>query len=234
MVKTRDFGMTTRLEGERFFVFVFAVFGFLGAVFFAGRLATGLDWCFAGVGAAFGGIALDSIRACVFPFSAGFCAATGAGAAAAAAAFALPFPASPCFPATAGAGAPAAALGPRPRLGGGGGGGGGGANGFRNLKVSVRERSLPSSNNMNTSRAILGYSGNCGVISSSVISGRGIRLWTWRLLVRKFLIFCATACWREVTARNKTISGRADESKFQVREGVAASLLFKRLARTLA
>src|SRR5207244_8917379 len=68
----------------------------------------------------------------------------------------------------------AAAFAARPRLGGGGGGGGGGASGFRNFRISVRERSLPSSSSMNTSSAILGYSGNCGVIRSSVISGNGI------------------------------------------------------------
>src|SRR5213078_4597796 len=72
---------------------------------------------------------------------------------------------------TATGAAAAAAFAPRPRRGGGGGGGGGGASGFRNLRISVRERSLPSSNSMNTSSAIFGYSGNCGVISSSVISG---------------------------------------------------------------
>src|SRR5207302_9853697 len=123
---------------------------------------------------------------------------------------------------------------PRPRRGGGGGGGGGGASGFRNLRISVRERSLPSSNSMNTSSAIFGYSGNCGVISSSVISGNGIFCCTSRHFVKKFLIFCSTACCREVTARKSTISCRAFESSFHVREGVAASLLVSRLASSLA
>src|ERR1700692_564466 len=140
------------------------------------------------------------------------------------AAFPLPFAASPFLPgAVAAGGAPAAAFGPRPRLGGGGGGGGGGANGFRNFKVSVRERSLPSSSSIKTSRAIFGYSGNCGVINSSVISGSGRRCCTCRHLVRKFLIFSATVWCRDVTARKRTISGRADESRFHVRDGVAAS-----------
>ena len=84
----------------------------------------------------------------------------------------------------AAAGASAAALAARPRLGAGGGGGGGGANGFKNFSVSVRERSLPSSNSMNTSCASFGYSGNCGVISNSVISGNGIFCCTCRHLVR--------------------------------------------------
>ena len=44
---------------------------------------------------------------------------------------------------------------------------------------------------MKTSCAILGYSGNCGVISNSVISGNGMRCCTCRHLVRKFLIFCS-------------------------------------------
>ena len=110
-----------------------------------------------------------------FPFAAGFCrgAGTAMGGAVTVPAFFVFFP----FPATTGpaiGAAAAAALAPRPRFGGGGGGGGGGANGFRNFRVSVRERSFPSSSNMKTSRAILGYSGSCGVISSSVISGNGI------------------------------------------------------------
>ena len=75
--------------------------------------------------------------------------------------------------AAAGGGSLAAALAARPRRGAGGGGGGGGANGFRYFKRSVRERSLPSSSSMKTSCASLGYLGNCGVISSSVISGSG-------------------------------------------------------------
>src|SRR4029077_10715603 len=103
--------------------------------------------------------------------------------------FPLPLATSPFLPGTVAAGAAAAPFGPRPRLGGGGGGGGGGANGVKNFRVSVRERSLPSSNSMNTSRAIFGYSGSAGVISNSVISGSGIFCWTWRHFVRKFLIF---------------------------------------------
>jgi hypothetical protein len=97
----------------------------------------------------------------------------------------------------AGAEAPAAAaLAPRPRLagGGGGGGGGGGASGLRYLSVSVRERSFPSNRSMNTSFAIFGYSGSCGVICSSVISGDGTFCCTCRHLVKKFLIFCVTVC----------------------------------------
>ena len=77
-----------------------------------------------------------------------------------------------------------AALAARPRLGAGGGGGGGGANGLRNFRVSVRERSFPSSSSMNTSLAILGYSGSCGVMRSSVISGNGIFCCTCRHLVK--------------------------------------------------
>ena len=88
----------------------------------------------------------------------------------------LPFTVLSGVPVTGG---PAvAALAPRPRRGGGGGGGGGGANGLRNFDVSVRERNFPSSSSMNTSRAIFGYSGNCGVMRSSVISGSGIRCCT--------------------------------------------------------
>src|SRR5579863_6248469 len=130
--------------------------------------------------------------------------------------------------------AAATAFAPRPRRGGGGGGGGGGASGFRNFNNSVRERSLPSNSSMKTSSAIFGYSGNCGVIRSSVISGRGSFCCTCRHLVKKFLIFCATACCRAVTARKRTISCRALESSFQVRDGVAASLPLRRLARSLA
>src|SRR5229473_5995363 len=190
--------------------------------------------------AGFGG-ALEGFSASRF-FVSGFAGA--AATATAAAPFPLPLtctspflPVVPAVPEVAEVGplAPAAAaFAARPRLGGGGGGGGGGANGFRNLKVSVRERSLPSSKSMNTSRAIFGYSCNCGVISSSVISGRGIFCCTWRHLVKKFRIFCATAGCLAVTARNRTISGRASESSCQVREGVAASLPLSRLARSLA
>src|SRR5450755_393507 len=158
-----------------------------------------------------------------------------AGAVGARGAFPLPFapdlPLTACG--TAAAAAAAAALAPRPRLagGGGGGGGGGGESGFRNFSVSVRERNLPSSNNMKTSFAIFGYVGISGVIRSSVISGNGIFCCTWRHLVKKFLIFSATDCCRAVIARNRIISGRADESNCHVRDGVAASFPVKRLAR---
>src|SRR5207248_5275736 len=128
----------------------------------------------------------------------------------------------------------AAAFAPRPRRGGGGGGGGGGASGFRNLRITVRERSLPSSNSMNTSSAIFGYSGNCGVISSSVISGNGIFCCTSRHLVKKFLIFWATASCLAVTARYSTISCRALERSFHVREGLAASFPLRRFASSFA
>ena len=66
---------------------------------------------------------------------------------------------------------------PRPRRvgAGGGGGGGGGESGSRNFTVSVCERSLPSSISRNTSCAIFGYSGSCGVMCSSAISGNGKR-----------------------------------------------------------
>src|SRR5262249_20693879 len=134
------------------------------------------------------------------------------------------------------AAAAAAAFAPLPRFagGGGGGGGGGGASGFRNFRVSVRERSLPSSKSRNTSCAIFGYSGSCGVMCSSVISGSGIFCCTWRHLVKKFLIFWITACCRAVTARNRIISGRALDSTCQVREGVADSLPVNFLERSLA
>src|SRR6267154_916722 len=206
----------------------FRALGFFG-VFFAEGFAAGLAGRFAGLCAAFAGFALGS----GVTLDTGFALALASGLAADAgtaatgatttAAFPLPFATSGFLPGTTAAGAPAAAFGPRPRRGGGGGGGGGGANGFRNFKVSVRERSFPSSSSMNTSRAILGYSGNCGVISSSVISGSGSRCCTCRHLVRKFLIFCATVWFRAVTARNRIISGRAPDNRFHVREGVAAS-----------
>src|SRR5216684_955260 len=206
------------------FFLLLAFFGgaFFGAAFAAGLAASFGAWC--SVLAVFG-----------FPFASGLAAADSESAdVAAAAVFAFPLPTSGFLPGTAGRGAAAAALAARPRRGGGGGGGGGGANGFRNFRVSVRERSLPSSSSMNTSRAILGYSGSCGVISSSVISGSGILCCTCRHLVRKFLIFCSTACCFAVTARNNTISGRASDSSCHVREGVAASLPISRLASSLA
>src|SRR5262249_19066710 len=128
----------------------------------------------------------------------------------------------------------AADLAPLPRLGVGGGGGGGGAKGFKKFRRSVRERNLPSSRRRNTSSAIFGYWGSCGVINSSVISGNGSFCCTSLHLVKKFLIFCATTCCRAVIARKRTISGRALDSSFQVREGVAASLPVKRLAKSLA
>jgi len=83
----------------------------------------------------------------------------GAGAAPATVAFPLRFPTGLAGAVgVKAAAAAAAALAPRPRLagGGGGGGGGGGARGFKNLRISVRERSFPSNSNMNTSCAILG------------------------------------------------------------------------------
>ena len=148
-----------------------------GAGFFA-DLATGFD----GLGAAFADFGFSGALACTF---AGAAAAGGAaGVAAATDPFAFFAAFGPSFVATAVAGASAAALAARPRLGAGGGGGGGGANGFRNFSVSVRERSFPSSNSMKTSCASLGYSGNCDVMSSSVISGNGSFCCTWRHLVR--------------------------------------------------
>src|SRR6202030_670099 len=117
-----------------------------------------------GLGTALGGFSASRF------FASGFAGAAAKTTAGAVAPFPLPLTCtSPFLPVAAvpevaevGPLAPAAAaLAARPRLGGGGGGGGGGANGFRNFNVSVRERSLPSSKSMNTSRAILGYSLNC-------------------------------------------------------------------------
>src|SRR6266851_6104295 len=207
--------------GTDYFFFLLLDFfagAFLAAAFTVGLAAGFGEWCSA---------------LADFCFASGFAGDKDSTGGVAGAAFAFPFATSPFLVGTAGA-TPAAALAARPRRGGGGGGGGGGANGFRNFKVSVRERNLPSSNSMKTSRAIFGYSCNCGVISSSVISGRGIFCCTWRHLVKKFRIFCATAGCLAVTARNRTISGRASESSCQVREGVAASLPLSRLARSLA
>ena len=58
--------------------------------------------------------------------------------------------------------------------------------------------------------------------------------WACLHLVKKFLSFWITPCCRAVTERNRIISGRASDNSFQVREGVAASLLFKRFASSLA
>src|SRR5229473_2446512 len=224
--------MKLRLRAQPYFRFL----AFFGAFFFT-ALPPDLPADLGGLGAA-----LDAFSASRF-FGSAFAGPAAIATAGAVAPFPLPLTCtSPFLPMAAvpevpevGPLAPAAAaFAARPRLGGGGGGGGGGANGFRNFNVSVRERSLPSSKSMNTSRAILGYSRNCGVISNSVISGRGIFCCTWRHLVKKFRIFCATACCFAVTARNRTISGRASESSCQVREGVAASLPLSRLARSLA
>ena len=130
----------------------------------------------------------------------------------------------------------AAAFAARPRFtgGGGGGGGGGGASGFKYFSVSVRERSLPSNNSRNTSFEIFAYDGISVVIRSSVISGKGSFCFTCRHLVKKFLIFCATACCLAVIAKNRIISGRADDSNCHVREGVAASLPVNRFASECA
>src|SRR3984893_5409245 len=218
-----------RLRAQPYFRFL----AFFGAFFF-GALPPDLVADFGG----FGG-ALEGFSASHF-FASGFAVAAATATAGAVAPFPLPLTCTSPFlpvavvPELDPLAPAAAAFAARPRLGGGGGGGGGGASGFRNFNVSVRERSLPSSMSMNTSRAILGYSRNCGVISNSVISGRGIFCCTWRHLVKKFRIFCATACCFAVTARNRTISGRASESSCQVREGVAASLPLSRLARSLA
>src|SRR5271155_5325423 len=172
----------------RFLAFAFA-FGLAAGFFaFSGCLAAGLATCLTGFPLASTGAGLALGLA--FAGGAATAAATIGGAAAL---FPLPFATSPFLPGAAATGTAAAAgFGPRPRRGGGGGGGGGGANGFRNFKVSVRERSFPSSSSINTSRAIFGYSGSAGVISNSVISGNGMRCCTCRHLVRKFLIFCAT------------------------------------------
>src|SRR5208282_4249584 len=185
---------------------------------------------FAGTGAA-GLVATPGLAA----GCSGFCMTGAGGAAATAAAFPFTLPGLP-LAAPGGAAAAAAAFAPRPRLVGGGGGGGGGgvASGFRYFSVSVRERSLPSSSSMNTSFAIFAYVGISGVICSSVISGNGIFCFTCRHLVKKFLIFCATDCCRAVIAKNKIISGRADDSNCHVRDGVAASFPIKRLASECA
>src|SRR4051812_35292595 len=153
--------------------YLFFLFNFLTGVLTAGFLA------------AWGGFAggLASFPA-AFDLASGFAAvATGAGVAATATGTLPFFPFGADFAdcaaaAEAAAAASAAAFAARPRRGAGGGGGGGGANGFRNFRVSVRERSFPSSRSMNTSCASLGYSGSCGVMSSSVISGNGSFCWT--------------------------------------------------------
>ena len=98
----------------------------------------------------------------------------------------------------------------------------------------MRERSFPSSNSMKTSCASFGYSGNCGVISNSVISGKGQLLLHLAPLGQVILDFLFHRCCLAVTARNNTISGRAEDSNCQVRDGVAASLPISRLASCLA
>lgn len=112
----------------------------MGADFFAG-FAAGFD----DLGAGLAGL----------DFSGAFASAFAGGGAAATTGTAVLFPFFPAFGPGFTLEAPAelsaAAFAARPRLGAGGGGGGGGANGFRNFKVSVRERSFPSSNSMNTS-----------------------------------------------------------------------------------
>lgn|ERR1035438_4867388 len=155
------------IQSYFFFLFPEAFFaGAFPATFFAGFAAG-----FAGFASALA--ALDFSATFAGAFTGGAAGgATGAGATAAAA-----FPFFPFGPGFAGAatatGASAAPLAARPRRGAGGGGGGGGANGFRNFSVSVRERSFPSSKSRKTSCASFGYTGNCGVISNSVISGNG-------------------------------------------------------------
>src|SRR4051812_26396862 len=131
--------------------------------------------------------------------------------------------ATPTFAAGAGA-AFTSAFFPRFTGGGGGGGGGGGSKGFRNLMVSVRERSLPSSSRRKTSSASLGYTGRSGVMRSSVISGSGIRCFIWRHLPKKFLILFAAVWFRVVVSRKRIVSGLLAESSFHARDGVAASL----------
>jgi len=135
--------------GPYFFFFPLACFGAgLGAGFFAAGFA----------GLCAGAAALDFSGAFAAAFAGG--AAGGGTGATAAAAFPF-FPFGPGLPAAATTtGASGTAFAARPRRGAGGGGGGGGANGFRNFNVSVRERSLPSSNSMKTSCAIFGYTGN--------------------------------------------------------------------------
>src|ERR1700676_4128002 len=160
-------------------------FFFFGLVCFADDFRAGFFAGFAaglkGLGAAFAGLDFSGTFGCGFG-GGGAGAETGAAAATEPFAFFPGF--GPGFAAADAAGASAAALAARPRLGAGGGGGGGGANGFKNFNVSVRERSFPSNKSMNTSCASLGYSGSCGVISNSVISGNGIFCCTRRHLVR--------------------------------------------------
>ena len=130
----------------RLFVFLLFAFFLPVVVFFAGTAFFG-EPCFSALGglAAFGGFGAFAASA--------FGTGCGTGATAA-----FPFFLVATGAAT-GCGAAAAALAARPRFGAGGGGGGGGANGFRNLRISVCERNLPSSSNMKTSLAIFGYSG---------------------------------------------------------------------------
>ena len=83
----------------------------------------------------------------------------------------------------------AAAALPRPRLGAGGGGGGGGSYGFKKFMISVCDRSLPSSSNRKASSITFGYSGSCGVIRNSAISGNGNFSFICRHFVKKFFSF---------------------------------------------
>ena len=122
-------------------LFPFAA-GFFAAGF-AGLLA---GFVAAGLAGAFSGLPLATTAGLggVFATTTGLAgAATGATAVATTA---FPLPLAPGFAGVAATATGAAAAFPRPRFtgGGGGGGGGGGASGFRNFKVSVRDRNLPS------------------------------------------------------------------------------------------
>ena len=159
---------------QRYFFPFFA--GFLGATFFAGF---GADFG-AGFGAGFAGFVPGLAVSAAFAFGSGFGGATGAGAGTGtAAAFPfLPFgPGLAAATAAAAAGVPgaacAAAFGTPSAPGSGRRRRRRRREWLQNLSVSVRERSLPSSKSMKTSCANFGYSGNCGVMSNSVISGNG-------------------------------------------------------------
>jgi len=115
----------------------------------------------------------------------------------------------------------------------GGGGRGGGANGFKNFKVSVCERSLPSSSSMNTSRAILGYSGKLRRNSRFGHLRQRDALWTSRHLVKKFLDLLRYRLMPRVTARNRTISGRAERADSSARRR-GRFLAHQRFANSLA
>src|SRR3954471_14689887 len=119
-------------------------FFFLAWFFEAGLCGAGF--------ACFGGAAL----AACFPFARAI-GLVSAGAGVASFPFFFPFSSlvTAAFAGAAGS-ALASAFLPRFTGGGGGGGGGGGSKGFKNLMVSVRERSLPSSRSMKTSSASLG------------------------------------------------------------------------------